>query len=304
MIVSSPADFLYQLENGDYPAEDPPCARAVMMVEPVSFSVCSESAVDNHYMNLVDEADADLALRQSRGLADLISNQGIEVVCFPGDPQTPDAIFPNNVFATTRERLIIGHMLHPGRQLEAGREDILSYFQGLGYETVDLSQRDCIAELTGVLIIDHARRIGFCGMTGRVDEAGLEAMHDAFGLKMLFSFALQPEEYHTNVIMMVLAGRACVLFPGAFIDPAVPAAIAQAFPQRTLFLDEAEKNAFAGNCIALTENDLFMSQTGVDALRETSLESISSWGFRLHSTPLDEIEKAGGSLRCMVAEIF
>ncbi len=65
-----------------------------------------------------------------------------------------------------------------------------------------------------------------------------------------------------------------------------------------------KKNAFAGNFIALTPHDLFMSQTGVDALRISSLKILEAWGFKLHSTQLDEIEKAGGSLRCMLAEIF
>jgi len=304
MIVNTAQDFLDQLEGGDYPADTPACARAVMMVEPAEFSVCTESAADNHYMNLDDAVDAGRALEQSRGLADLVRRQGIKLVSFPGDPDTPDAIFPNNVFATTPGKLIIGHMLHPGRQVEAERDDIRRYFQSRAYDSIDLSQQDCVAELTGTLIIDHARRIGFCGMTGRVDEAGLAAMHDAFRLKMVFSFALQAEEYHTNVIMMVLAGRACVIYPPAFVDPLVPAAIARAFPERTLVLSENEKNAFAGNCIALTGRDLFMSQTGVDALRAESLARLKDWGFVVHSTPLDEIEKAGGSLRCMLAEVF
>lgn len=304
MIVRTPQEFLDQLASGDYPAKTLACARAVMMIEPADFSVCNESAIDNHYMNLDDTADADRALRQSRGLADLVRRQGIELVSFPGDPLTPDAIFPNNVFATTTDALIIGHMLHSGRQVEAERDDIRAFFQNQGYQTIDLSHLDCVAELTGTLIIDHTREIGFCGMTGRVDEAGLAAMHDAFKLKMVFGFELQPDEYHTNVIMMVLAGRACVIYPGAFFDPQVPLAIEQAFPGRTLILSETEKNAFAGNCIALTERDLFMSQTGVDALRPGSLEQLTDWGFVIHSTPLDEIEKAGGSLRCMLAEVF
>ncbi len=59
-----------------------------------------------------------------------------------------------------------------------------------------------------------------------------------------------------------------------------------------------------GNCIALTERDLFMSQSGADALQPKNRAALESWGFVLHSVELDEIEKAGGSLRCMVAEIF
>ena len=304
MIVDTPRDFLAELEQSTYPADGPACAKSVMMVAPLDFSISAESASDNKYMNLHDGANAPRALQQTGALIRLISAQGIEVFCFPGNSETPDAVFPNNVFATTKDNFIIGHMLHPVRQKEAQREDIRDWFKNRGYQEIDLSQQDCIAELTGVLNIDYARRIGFCGMTGRVDDAGLKAMQKAFGLKLIFSFELQPEEYHTNVIMMVLASRACVIYPDAFIDPEVPEAIAKAFPNRTLILSEAEKNAFAGNCIALTDSDLFMSQTGVDALRPSSRSTLESWGFTLHSTCLDEIEKAGGSLRCMLAEIF
>jgi len=121
---------------------------------------------------------------------------------------------------------------------------------------------------------------------------------------MTYSFQLRPQEYHTNVVMMILASRACVIYPGGFANPVVPETIAGAFPDRTLVLTTEEQQAFAANCIALTDTDLFMSQTGVDALRDSSRKALKGWGFEIHSTSLDEIEKAGGSLRCMVAEIF
>jgi hypothetical protein len=304
VIVDNPADFLQQLAFGDFPATGPAHARAVMLVEPADFTVNTEPALDNHYMDLDHKADAERALRQARNLGDLIAAQGIEVVTFPGWRETPDGVFPNNVFATTPDRFIVGRMFWPSRQREAERPDIRAWFKTRGYREIDLDRPGLVAELTGTLIIDSARRIGFCGMTQRVNRAGLEAMHEAFGLKLTFGFDLRPEEYHTNVIMMVLASRALVIYPGGFTDPAVPAAIASAYPGRTLVLDSAEQHAFAANCIALTENDLFMSRTAFAALRESSRRSLQDWGFTIHVTALDEIEKAGGSLRCMVAEIF
>ena len=304
MIVKNQLDFLAKLESENFPVTGPAFAKAVFLVEPADFTVNPESAIDNHYMDLDHEADAQRALYQARALAELISSQGIEVVKFPGRRDTPDGVFPNNVFATTADRLIVGHMLRPSRQKEADRPDIREFFKSRGYQEIDLSQQELVAELTGTIIIDAARRIGFCGMTGRVNEAGLHAMNKAFDLKMTFSFDLRPEEYHTNVIMMVLASRACVMYPGGFADPEVPKAIARAYPGRTLILNTEEQQAFAANCIALTDKDLFMSQTGFDALRQSSRETLLDWGFIIHSTPLDEIEKAGGSLRCMVAEIF
>lgn len=304
MIVRSPGDFLKQLNAGQFPADAPALPRAVFMVEPEGFSVSTESAVDNVYMNLHSEADPQRALAQSRALTEALRRAGVSVRVFPGMADAPDGVFPNNVFATIPGRLIIGNMYHPGRRLEAAREDIRAHFQVRGYTLADLSQQPCIAELTGPLILDRARKIGFCGMTERVDEAGLAAMHEAFDLRLSFGFDLLASEYHTNVVMSVLAGRACVICPESFTDAAVPEAISRAFPGRTLMLSEAEKNAFAGNCIALTDKHLFMSETGRRALDPERLQTLQGWGFELCSVELDEIEKAGGSLRCMVAEIF
>lgn len=115
MIVYQPEDFIQQLRQTEFPASAPTVAKAVLMVEPAEFRINKECAVDNHYMDLTEQADSKLAFEQARGLAQLISKRGIEVVSFPGRPETPDAIFPNNVFATRPGRFIVGHMFHPGR---------------------------------------------------------------------------------------------------------------------------------------------------------------------------------------------
>ena len=274
------------------------------MVEPIDFAISAESAADNRYMNLAGTVDPDRALEQYINLLRSIREAGVLVKSFPGDSRTPEDVFPNNAFATAPGRFIVGHMLHPLRQLETARKDIRNYFANMGYETIDLSVQDCVAELTGPLVIDRARRLGFCGMTGRVNEAGLKAMHEAFDLRCTLQFELKKGEYHTNVILSVLAGHACVLHAESFIEAVIPLTIASMYRGRIIYLDQAEKEAFAGNCIALTRHDLFMSQTAADALQLENRSLLESWGFRIHSVPLDEIEKAGGSLRCMVAEIY
>ena len=305
MIVKSASDFKTYLDRSLPLAQAPAVPRGVFLVDPVEFFVSEETARDNVYMDTEASVNQDRALRQVRQLAEALNNLGVPVVRFPGSPDTPDAVFPNNVFATIPDRFIVGAMLYPGRQKEAERKDIRNFFTRLmGYELVDLSEQTCVAELTGALILDRARSLGFCGMTQRVDEAGAYAMHQAFDLKLTLQFDLKPDEYHTNVVMSVLASRAVVMQPDAFVDQDVPPAIEHAFPGRTLYLDTAEKEAFAGNCIALTESDLFMSETAADGLRSASRATLEGWGFTIHAVPVDELEKAGGSLRCMVAEIF
>ena len=304
MITSNSYRILTELRLDRLPASNPAIPKGVFMVEPVNFRLNEESSRDNRYMDTGRPADPDRAMEQYIDLLEIIRNAGVPVKSFSGDPKTPENVFPNNVFATAPGRFIVGHMLHASRQLEAGRKDIRAYFQGLGYQLFDLSVEECVAELTGPLVIDRARRLGFCGMSGRVDEAGLKAMHQAFNLIHTLQFDLVPGEYHTNVVMSVLAGRALVLHAASIVDPAVPKDLEVLYSGRVMYLDQSEKNAFAANCIALTRNDLFMSQTAADALRPRNRALLQSWGFRIHATDLDEIEKAGGSLRCMVAEIF
>ena len=47
-----------------------------------------------------------------------------------------------------------------------------------------------------------------------------------------------------------------------------------------------------------------MSRAAATALRPEQRAILETAGFRIRSVALDEIEKAGGSLRCCVAEIF
>ena len=280
-----------------------PTARACFLVAPEGFALAPQSASDNHYMDLALAVDPQRALDQHRALQQALS-QVLPTICFPGDPRTPDAVFPNNVFASAPGRLVLGHMRHAVRQAEAARADIRRFFtEILGCEVVDLRAQPGVCELTGSLVIDHARGLGYCGLGERCDEAGAAAMHAAFGLRATLLFDLAPGEYHSNVVLSVLAGRAVVVADDGFADPAVPAAIAALYAPAAVRLDPAQKAAFAGNCLALSAATVWMSQTGADALRPEQRAGLEAAGFEIHAVDLSEIEKAGGSLRCCVAEI-
>jgi hypothetical protein len=129
-------------------------------------------------------------------------------------------------------------------------------------------------------------------------------MHEAFGLRLTFCFPLAAGEYHTNVGLALLAGRAAIIAADGFADEAIPQAIARACGERALWLTPGQKQAFAGNAITLADDRVWMSATAATALTGAQRQALAGWGFRLGTVELDEIEKAGGSLRCCVAEIF
>lgn len=303
MITRDPQAFL-EFARTLAPDFCPACARAAFLVAPEGFALAAESASDNAYMDLSVAVDPVRALAQHRALQAALA-QDLPVVCFPGDPAAPDGLFPNNVFATAPGRLVVGRMRHPVRQREAERADIRGFFTGLlGYRELDLRQSPGVCELTGSVVIDRARGIAFAGLGERCDEAGAAALHAALGLRATLLFDLAPGEYHANVVMSVLASRALVIAPSGFADPAVPAAIAALYAPAVVELSVAQKQAFAGNCIALHPGRVRISQAGADALDAPQRAVLASAGLALAPVTLDEIEKAGGSLRCCVAEIY
>lgn len=312
-MLTRDTDAFLAFARGCAPDFGPATAKTAFLVAPDGFGLAVESASDNVYMAAADAFDAARASAQHRELQHALS-QCLPTICFSGDPATPDALFPNNVFATSRgdarsgvqsARLIVGRMRHPVRQREAERPDIRSFFRDvLGYAEIDLSAQPHPCELTGALVVDRARGLGFCGLSERCDEAGAALMHEAFGLRATLMFDLAPGEYHTNVVLAVLASRAALICADGFADAAAVETIAACYAPHAIRLSAAERAAFAGNAIALSDDAVWMSATADTALSSSARAQLASAGFEVRSVELDAIEAAGGSLRCCVAEIF
>ena len=282
----------------------PATARAAFLVAPDGFCMAEQSAADNRYMAAAAAFDAARASAQHRDLHRAFS-EVLPTVCFAGNRETPDALFPNNVFATATGRYVVGRMRHPVRQREAARDDIRGFFGGvLDYAEIDLSTQEHPCELTGALVIDRARGLGFCGLSERCDAEGARLMHEALGLRATLMFDLAPGEYHANVVLAVLAGRAAVVCPAGFADQVVVEAIAALYAPHVVRCTPGEHAAFVGNCIALSTDAVWMSGNAGRALTAPARAVLADAGFEVRTVELDAIEAGGGSLRCCVGEVF
>lgn len=285
-------------------ASGPACARAAFLVTPEAEQLALQSASDNGYMQLSASYSLQRAQNQHRALQRALSTE-LPVVSFAGRSETPDDLFPNNVFATRPGHLILGHMRHRVRQREAERADILAFFRHLlGYGVADLRHQPGVIELTGAMVIDRARGLGFAGLGERCSEAGAKAFAEELRLQACFCAPLAAGEYHMNVVMSVLAGRLLVICPDGLADPGDAERIAACYAPNVIYLSSAQKAAFAGNCLSLCPDSVWMSQRAADSLTSLQRAQLQRAGFALRAVELDEIEKAGGSLRCCVAEIF
>ena len=282
----------------------PATARAAFLVAPDGFRLAEQSATDNRYMAPASAFDPGRASMQHRDLHRALASV-LPTVCFTGDPATPDALFANNVFATAAGRYVVGRMRHDVRRREAARADIRGFFGGvLDYAEIDLSTQPHPCDLTGALVIDRARGLGFCGLSERCDAQGARLMHDALGLRATLLFDLAAGEYHTNVVLAVLAGRALLACPAGFAQAGVADMLAALYAPHAVLLSPAEHAAFAGNAIALSAGAVWMSDAAGRSLTAASRQSLTAAGFELRTVELDAIEAGGGSLRCCVGEIF
>jgi hypothetical protein len=237
-------------------------------------------------------------------------------------PDTPDALFPNNWFALLGNgQLVLFPMFAENRRAERSSR----IFQALsidGHEvmhTVDYSsyeQKHQFLEGTGSMVLDHQNSIAYCALSARADVHLFNLFCEAFNFKPVVFHAYQTVGtgrlliYHTNVMMVVATAFALVCLDA--VDDPMERALLQdslTFSGKIVIpLTEKQLTQFAGNMLALTATDgtalLVMSTRAYDALSSKQMLQLQAHVKLVHS-PIPTIEDlGGGSVRCMLAEVY
>lgn len=299
----------------------------VLMVRPASFRANEQTAANNYYQKHTALTAAQSLLQAQSEFDTLASclrmnNIKVTVVQDTLTPDTPDALFPNNWFALLGNgQLVLFPMFAENRRAERSN----SIFEALskdGYEvtdTVDYSvyeQKQQFLEGTGSMVLDHQNRIAYCALSARADAHLFHLFCEAFNFKPVVFHAYQTVGtarlliYHTNVMMVVAPAFALVCLD-AVDDPMERASLQDSltFSGKVVIpLTEKQLTQFAGNMLALTATDgtalLVMSTRAYDALTTKQLLQLQQYVKLVHS-PIPTIEDlGGGSVRCMLAEVY
>ncbi len=303
-------------------APESQCADAVLMVRPARFGTNPETADSNRFQHAERIADdAILAEREFDGLVRRLTDAGVEVVVAddPPEPAKPDACFPNNWVSFHADGTVVLYpMLAPSRRAER-RPEHLAAVERAGFRiarTIDLSPLEARGEFlegTGSLVLDRPSRVAYACLSPRTTRGALAEFCAALGYRAVAFDALGPDGrpiYHTNVLMAVGAGFA-VLGAGAIPDPAQRTAVLDELADsghEVIEIDDAEMNHFAGNLLALRARDggarIAMSETARVSLAPGKRARLERHGAVV-AAPIPTIEwEGGGSVRCMIAEIF
>ncbi|WP_282175957.1 arginine deiminase-related protein [Vibrio nereis] len=299
--------------------------NCVVMVPPKEFAFNAETAKDNEFQHKVNDTTEhirELAMQEFNTMVDQLRHAGVQVVVFDyplGDVETPDAVFPNNWFSTTVEgELFTFPMACTNRQHEVKPAALCSALEAAGREVASVDSMlsyldiDAHLESTGVMVMDHINRTIYAALSQRCDREVLEDYAERIGYERVVSFqtALPSGKpiYHTNVMMAVGEGF-CVI-----CDEVIPE-FERRFVIKSLAKDKQvisisleQMNQFCGNILQLEtvngEKVIAMSQSAFDAFSPAQRAQLSSHG-RLMPFNVQTIENiGGGSVRCMLGEVF
>ena len=298
------------------------CAEAVLMVRPANFGWNPETAESNRFQRAgAGPGESVAAAREFDTLAARLADAGVEVVVADDSPEPvkPDACFPNNWVSFHADGSVVLYpMLAPSRRAER-RPEPVAEVERAGFRvsrTIDLSpleRRGEFLEGTGSLVLDRPARTAYACRSPRTTPAALAEFSAALGYRTVEFDALGPDgrpAYHTNVLMAVGDGVA-VLCAEAITDEvrrsAVVASLA-ASGHEVIEIDVAEMGSFAGNLLMLRARDggarIALSEAAWQGLEPGKRRRLEQHGG-IVATPIPTIEwLGGGSVRCMLAEIF
>ncbi len=305
-------------------AKEPQLASAVLMIRPARFQSNPQTAPTNRFQEAPAASPAQqqaAAVREFDGLVAVLREAGIEVIVVDdtSEPHTPDAIFPNNWISTHADgRIVLYPMEAENRRAERRLDivDLLATQSGRHVsEVVDLSEHEQAGrflEGTGSLVLDRPHRIAYACLSSRTHLEPLGDFAQRMDYEVVAFDAVDSQGapiYHTNVLMSVGEDVALIC------DAAIPREEQRRSVLRCLedtghaiiSLDYAQLASFAGNVLELQNRDgervMAMSQAASEALREDQRRTLAA-NARIVSAPIGTIESsAGGSVRCMLAEI-
>ncbi len=293
------------------------------MVRPTSFGYNDETAANNFFQH---NPNTDRSVLQEKALAEfddmvsLLQEQEVDVLVLQDskEPPKPDAVFPNNWISTSPDgKIFIYPMFAPNRRTEK-RDDWLEQIARdfVVTDVQDWSEFEAegrFLEGTGSMVIDHEHEMIYAAISERTNLSVLEKFASTNGFQAIVFLATDKEGhpiYHTNVVM-ALVEKFAVLCEEAIEEEWELIAVKQLLESTghaIIPITRKQLYAFAGNMLELKnkkgESLIVLSETAMKALRNDQIQLLQGFG-KLIPVAVPTIEQVeGGSVRCMMAEIF
>lgn len=301
-------------------------AQTLLMIRPVGFRKNEQTAVNNYYQQdlpgLDNQTIAKKAVEEFDNLVAKLKANKIEVVVVDGSQNTPDDVFPNNWVSFHQDGTLgLYPMFAENRRLER-REDAIQAIEAKGFSienVIDYSEAEAegyFLEGTGSMVLDRIHKKAYCALSSRSDEdLFIEFCEDFEYTPILFTANQSVSErrkaiYHTNV-MLSIGEKFAVICLQSIDDKKERKQVLKQLKEdkkELIVITEAQVASFAGNILQVSNSEgkeyIIMSQSAKEALRLEQVATLEKHG-EIISSNLSTIETCGGgSVRCMISEVF
>lgn len=298
----------------------------ILMIRPANFGFNDQTAANNAFQSTDTVADIDALKQIARTefdvMVNLLRSKGIHVTVIEDTPTPvkPDAVFPNNWISFHENGTLITYpMFAPNRRIER-REDIIEEIENkfkvksrYSFEFYEEGNDPLFLEGTGSMIFDREHGIVYACLSQRTDAVLIDKFNVLMNTKSCVFTALDKngqEIYHTNV-MMALGQDFVVICLESIPNSDSKKQLLALFEKtgkEVISITMEQMEAFAGNMLEVKglggKRYLCMSNTAYQSLTEQQKKALEA-KTNLLAIPIDHIEKyGGGSVRCMMAEIF
>ena len=298
----------------------------ILMIRPANFGFNSQTAVNNAFQTSDPVTDTGVLRKQGQSefdhMVSILQEKGVHILVIEdtADPVKPDAVFPNNWVSFHEGGEVITYpMFAENRRIER-REDVLAIvnqqYQVSNRYSFDFYEKEeppQFLEGTGSMVLDREYRIAYACLSPRTSASLVDKFCTLTGMKpCLFSAHDRKgnEIYHTNVMMAVGQDFAVVCLE-AMTNDAQKNVVVQTIADSGKELIEItfhQMEHFAGNMLEVYGTNkkryLCLSQTAFESLEENQIKALSAH-TELLPLSIPTIEKfGGGSVRCMMAELF
>ncbi len=292
------------------------------MVRPARFGPNPETADSNRFQQAGADPEATAAARREfDALTAQLDAAGVRVhvVEDSAEPAKPDACFPNNWVSFHADGTVVLYPMMAASRRAERRPELVTQLAHAGYRiarTLDLSPWETRGEFlegTGSLVLDRCHRIAYACRSPRTTPAALADFAARLGYRVVAFDARGPAGeplYHTNVLMAIGEGFS-VLCAEAIADASLRAAVQRELESAghaPILIGSEAMHGFAGNLLALRAQNgvqiIAMSDAAWESLPPPARAALARHG-RILTAPIPVIERhGGGSVRCMIAEVF
>ena len=306
------------------PTPESQLASSVLMIRPARFESNPLTAESNVFQGRTRATPGEqqaAALREFDTLVNALRAEGINVVVVEDtpEPHTPDSIFPNNWVSFHADGKVVLYPMEAVNRRTERRADIIERLgDASGFqvtEVIDLSGHEKAGhylEGTGSMVLDRANKIAYACLSSRtqLDPLGDFAQRMAYDVVAFDAVDRNGVPiYHTNVLMNVGETVAVICDEAIARDDQREAVLTRLREtgHDVVRLSYDQLEAFAGNMLELRNQDgdrvLAMSSRAWKSLNAEQRAVLQS-NSRIVSAAIDNIEdSAGGSVRCMLAEV-